>query len=431
MRPARFTPFFIGCLCLTASGLGQAEGCGSGSFSSWLDGVRQDARQAGISSNAISALDGISYDSRVIGMDRKQGVFAQTFLTFAGRMANSYRLRVGKKYMSQYSNLFHRLEREHGVPAPVITAFWALETDFGANTGDFDTLQSLATLAYDCRRPELFRPQLISALRIIDKGYLSPEEMKGAWAGELGQTQFLPTDYLQHGTDADGDGRVDLIHSKADVIASTAKHLGHLGWHRGEPWLEEVRVPEDLPWEQANLETMLPVSTWKSYGVSGVNGRLKSSNLKASLLLPMGKDGPAFLAYDNFRIYTNWNKSLVYATTAAYLATRLNGASTVSKGNGTVESLSLNETKEVQRLLQKRGHDVGKIDGVIGAGTRNATRKEQKRLGMPADGYPTQEFLRRLQGAGRSLTSFSEGYQAPPPKPQRRNRHNSDVFSLH
>jgi hypothetical protein len=273
---------------------------------------------------------------------------------------------------------------------------------------------------------------LIDALRIIDKGYLSPEEMKGAWAGELGQTQFLPSDYLLHGTDADGDGRIDLLGTKEDVIASTGKHLHHLGWRRDQPWLEEVSVPDNLPWEKANLDTMLPVSTWKSYGVTGKNGRLKGSNLKASLLLPMGKNGPAFLAYDNFRIYTNWNKSLVYATTAAYLATRLDGAATVSQGNGPVESLSLAETKKVQRLLQQKGHDVGKIDGVIGAGTRAATRKEQQRLGMAPDGYPTQEFLRRLQSGGQSLSSFSEGYSAPPPpaKPKSRSRQSSDPFSI-
>jgi lytic murein transglycosylase len=379
-----------------------ADGCNQQSFSRWLDGVKQEALAAGVSRSAASHLDGLAYDPNVISMDRRQGVFAQDFLTFAGRMANGYRLNHGKKYMRQYASLFKRLESRQGVPAPVITAFWALETDFGANTGNFDTLRSLATLAHDCRRPELFRPQLIAALKIIDKGYLSRSQMKGAWAGELGQTQFLPSDYLKHGTDADGDGRIDLLNSKADVIASTAKHLAHLGWRKGEPWLEEVSVPASLPWEQANLTTMLPVSRWQGYGVKGRNGRLRGRGLKASLLLPMGKDGPAFLAYENFRIYTNWNKSLVYATTAAYLATRLDGAGKLSPGRAPVDSLSLAETKTLQKLLRGKGHDVGKIDGVIGAGTRGAVRAEQKRLGLPQDGYPTQSFLAALQGRAHS-----------------------------
>lgn len=385
-------------LTLSWNASAQAEDCKQPPFADWLKQVKEEARSKGFSDATLANLNSLKYDKRVIGMDRKQGVFAQTFLTFAGRMASGYRLKHGKKYMKQFGELFSKLEKEHGVPAPVIVAFWALETDFGANTGDFNTLQSLATLAYDCRRPELFRPQLFSALEIIEKGYLTPDEMKGAWAGELGQTQFLPTDYLTHGTDADGDGHIDLIKSKADVIASTAKHLAHLGWRANEPWLEEVRVPAELDWEQANLETLLPRSTWVEWGVKGKNGELPKDGLKASLLLPMGKNGPAFLAYENFRIYTNWNKSLVYATTAAYLATRLNGAGSVSKGRAPVDALTLAETKQLQGILQGKGHDVGKIDGVIGAGTRGAVRSEQKRLGLPADGYPTKALLRKLGG---------------------------------
>ncbi len=385
-------------LLLIIAATASADGCNNESFSSWIKGVRQEAVEQGISQSSIRELDGLTYDPKVIAMDRKQGVFAQTFLKFAGRMASKYRMTHGKKYMDQYADLFSQLESEYGVPAAVITAFWALETDFGANTGNFDTLRSLATLAHDCRRPELFRPQLISALKIIDIGYLSRAEMKGAWAGELGQTQFLPTDYLKHGLDADGDGRINLLTSKPDVLASTAKHLAHYGWRRGEPWLEEVAVPDNMDWEQADLTIMLPRSTWADMGVRGLNGRLPADNLEASLLLPMGKDGPAFLAYQNFRIYTEWNKSLVYATTAAYLGTRLNGAPPVSKGRGNVDTLSFRETKQLQNILVTRGYDVGKIDGVIGANTRASVRMEQKRLGMAADGYPTKQLLQKLGG---------------------------------
>lgn len=376
-----------------------ADGCNSEPFSSWINGVKQEAAAQGISPRTISELDSATYNPKVISMDRKQGVFAQTFLKFSGRMASNYRVTQGKKYMQQYSKLFKELEFEYGVPAAVITAFWALETDFGANTGNFDTLSSLATLAHDCRRPELFRPQLISALKVLDMGYLSRSEMKGAWAGELGQTQFLPTDYLKHGLDADGDGRINLLTSKPDVLASTAKHLQHYGWYAGEPWLEEVMVPANMDWEQANLQTMLPRSTWAQLGVKKRNGTLSADSLEASLLLPMGKDGPAFLAYQNFRIYTEWNKSLVYATTAAYLATRLDGAPVVSQGRATVDSLTLEETKQLQTILQSHGFDVGKIDGVIGANTRASVRLEQKRLGMAADGYPTKQLLNKLSGA--------------------------------
>lgn len=396
----RFTAYLSGVLLLltvtTTTAL--SEDCNNEAFSSWINGIKQEAAMQGVSQGSINELDKLTYDPKVISMDRRQGVFAQTFLTFAGRMASDYRVTHGKKYMAQYADLFSQLESEYGVPAAVITAFWALESDFGADTGSFDTLRSLATLSYDCRRPELFRPQLISALQILDKGYLSRAEMKGAWAGELGQTQFLPTDYLKHGLDADGDGRINLLTSKPDVLASTAKHLAHYGWRKGEPWLEEVVAPANLDWEQADLETMLPRSTWARWGVQRASGELPADGLMASLLLPMGKDGPAFLAYQNFRVYTEWNKSLVYATTAAYLATRLNGAPQVSKGRATVDTLSLDETKELQNILESMGYDVGKVDGVIGANTRASVRIEQKRLGLAADGYPTRRLLRMLGG---------------------------------
>lgn len=398
MNRSIVTPIVTATLLSATTITASADGCNPEPFSNWIKGVRQEAAAQGISSRAINELDGLSYDPKVISMDRRQGVFAQTFLTFAGRMASKYRMSYGKKYMQQYADLFRRLESEYGVPAAVITAFWALETDFGANTGDFDTLRSLATLAHDCRRPDLFRPQLFSALKIIDMGYLSKEEMKGAWAGELGQTQFLPTDYLEQGLDADGDGRINLITSKPDVLASTAKHLAHYGWRSGEPWLEEVRVPDRMDWEQADLDIMLPRSTWAEWGVRRPNGALPADGMQASLLLPMGKDGPAFLTYQNFRIYTEWNKSLVYATTAAYLATRLNGAPPVSAGRAPVDTLSLQETKQLQEILKSRGYDVGKIDGVIGANTRASVRSEQKRLGMAADGYPTKQLLLMLGG---------------------------------
>ncbi|MBU0498921.1 MAG: lytic murein transglycosylase [Gammaproteobacteria bacterium] len=394
-----FAPGAALALLLGLAGNALADGCNNTPFADWLQEVKREAAAKGISPAVIQNLDGLTYDPKVIAMDRKQGVFAQTFLTFAGRMANNYRLTHGQKYMQEYAGLFSKLEAEFGVPAPVVVAFWSLETDFGANTGSFDTLRSLATLAHDCRRPEKFRPQLISALEVIEKGYLTPAEMKGAWAGELGQTQFLPSDYIENGVDGDNDGRVDLLKSKPDVLASTSKLVASFGWRRGEPWLEEVAVPASLPWEKADLKVMLPRSTWSQWGVTKVGGgALPADNLEASLLLPMGKNGPAFLAYQNFRVYTEWNKSLVYCTTAAYMATRMAGAPAMSSGRAPIEVLSLDDIKQVQQILQSKGYDVGKIDGILGEGSRAAVREEQLKLGMPADSYPTKEFLIRMGG---------------------------------
>ncbi len=216
----------------------------------------------------------------------------------------------------------------------MLTAFWGLETDFGANIGDGPTLVSLATLAYDCRRPDQFRTQLLDALKIIDRGDLTPGQMRGPWAGELGQLQFLPSHYLDYGVDFDGDGHINLLTSSADALASAANMLKSFGWQRGQPWLQEVHVPAALPWDQADLTIKLPRKQWAAWGVTYASGRkLPADNLKASLLLPMGRKGPAFLAYANFDVYLQWNSSLVYSTTAAYFATRLAGAPRVSRGS--------------------------------------------------------------------------------------------------
>ena len=214
------------------------------------------------------------------------------------------------------------------MPPEVIAAFWGLESDFGANMGNLPTLRSLVSLAYDCRRSKMFQDETIAALKIIDRGDLSPPEMIGSWAGELGQTQFLPTHYFNYAVDYDGDGHRNLLRSSADVIGSTANYIATgLKWRRGEPWLQEVRVaaePAMGPGRPDHPASALEMGAW---GVTYPDGRaLPNDNLPASLLLPMGRTGPAFLAYPNFAAYTEWNNSLIYSTTAGYLATRIAGA---------------------------------------------------------------------------------------------------------
>jgi lytic murein transglycosylase len=377
-----------------------AAGCQKeGSFDAWLNGVKREAIADGVSQRTVeSALAGVAFDPGIVKRDRAQGVFSQTFLEFSDRMVAGYRLTQGAAALVKYKNVFARIDKEYGVPGPVIVAFWGLETDFGANIGDLPTLTSLATLAYDCRRPDMFRPQLIDALKVIDRGDLTPAEMRGPWAGELGQLQFLPSHYFDYGVDFDGDGKVDLLRSTADVLASGANLLKSYGWKPGQPWLQEVLVPTDLPWDQADLAIKLPVKQWAAWGVKAASGQpLKDTGIPASLLLPMGRNGPAFLAYPNFDVYLQWNSSLVYSTTAAYFATRLAGAGKVSRGRG-VEALSNADLKDLQRLLAARGYDVGKVDGVIGQQTRAAIKDMQQKFGLPADSYPSPELLARLRG---------------------------------
>jgi hypothetical protein len=223
--------------------------------------------------------------------------------------------------------------------------------------------------------------------------------MVGAWAGEIGQTQFLPSHYLNHAVDFDGDGRRNLISSVPDVIGSSANFLKHLGWKPGQPWLEEVRVPSNLQWDQADLAVQHPRSKWAEWGVTRRNGEpLQRDGLPASLLLPMGRFGPAFLGYDNFQIYLKWSQSLNYCITAAYLATRLEGAPAFNKGSRDIPELTGEQTKELQQLLVRRGYDVGEIDGKIGAATRASVKSAQLKLGLPADSFPTEDLIERLRG---------------------------------
>jgi lytic murein transglycosylase len=382
---------------ISASAPALAQQCGGANgFNSWLQQFKQAAAAQGISAGTLAALDSVRFDQRVINADRRQGVFSQSFLEFAGRMADGYRLGLGRSQLRKHASTFARVEQQYGVPGAVIAAFWGLETDFGANLGDFPTIQSLATLARDCRRPGQFRPELIAALTLLDHGDLALSDMKGAWAGEIGQMQFVPTEYVATAVDFDGDGKRNLVRSVPDVLASSAALLKKHGWRAGQPWLEEVRVPADMPWPEADLAIKHPRSQWAAWGVKRRDGgALPADGVQASLLLPMGRHGPAFLAYANFSVYTQWNESLVYATTAAYFATRLAGAPKVRAGSAQPPSRA--EIKEVQQRLQRLGYDVGGVDGIIGAQTRAAVKAVQMQLGLPADSYPDPSFLAALR----------------------------------
>ncbi len=373
----------------------------SGSYEAWLTALEREATAQGVSQHAIAeAAPYLKYDQRIVNIDHGQRVFTQTFLEFSSRMAAAYRISGAQARIKKYAPVFERIDKDYGVPAAVISSFWGLESDFGANQGKYPSLSSIASLAYDCRRADKFRPQLIDALRLIQRGDLTPAEMLGSWAGELGQTQMMPSEYNKYAVDYDNNGKRDLIHDAPDVLGSTANYLVGLGWKRGQPWMTEVHVPGQLPWDQADLDIQLPQSKWASWGVTLADGRpLPDDNLPASLLLPMGRLGPAFLVYPNFQVYLQWNNSLVYSTTAAYLATRITGAPPLHRGNPT-PALPFEQVKELQTLLVRAGYDVGKIDGFLGLKSRQAVKAMQKKYGLPADSYPTEELLAHMR-AGR------------------------------
>ena len=374
----------------------QQAACG-GDLNAFLAGVKTEAVADGVRPEVVdAALANVQIDQKVLSRDRGQGVFKQTFLEFVGRTVSKARLDIGAKKLNQYADVFARAQNEFGITPAVITAFWAMETDFGAVQGDFNTLNALVTMSHDCRRPELFRPQLIAALQMVDHGDLDPATNTGAWAGEIGQVQMLPADIVKFGVDGDGDGHINVKQSSPDAILTAAKFIQSMGFKAGEPWLQEVSIPQNLPFEKSGLGGPLKASDWFALGVTPRDGDTSHGDLAAALVLPQGRMGPAFLTYPNFNIYLLWNQSFIYTTSAAYFATRLNGAPAMDKGNPEQGLVDV-DMKDLQTRLAAKGYDVGKIDGILGSGTRVAIQKEQARLGLPADGWATAGLLDALR----------------------------------
>jgi lytic murein transglycosylase len=391
MRLSILTASVLTSLSIASTAFAQ---CG-GSFSGFVSGLKAEAIERGHDAQSIDRFfASVRQDPKVLKADRAQGVFQKPFIEFSRRLISSGRIDRGKVMSRQYDAVFDQIARDYGINRGVLLAFWAFETDYGAFQGDFNTLNALVTLSHDCRRPELFRPQVFAALELYERGGFSPTKTTGAWAGEIGMVQMLPRDILDNGVDADGDGRVNLKTSAPDALMSGARMLSHLGWRPGAPWLQEVTIPQDLDLSKTGPSQKYSVAQWQQMGVRPREGAL-ASDLSASLLLPQGHKGPAFLAYPNFDVYFEWNQSFVYVLTAAYFATRLEGAAIYDAGNPDA-GLSGDQMKELQRKLAARGHDVGKVDGILGAKTRVAVQREQMRLGLPADAWPTPDLLQRL-----------------------------------
>jgi len=369
--------------------------CG-GSFSGFVSDLKTEAIAAGHDKTTVDTFfRNVKKNPSVLKADRAQGVFQKPFIDFSRRLISKNRIDRGKSMSRKYDAVFKQIEAQYGVSRGVLLAFWAFETDYGGFQGDFNTLNALVTLSHDCRRPELFRPQVFAALSLYERGDFDPARTTGAWAGEIGMVQMLPRDILENGVDGDGDGKVTLKTSAPDALMSGANMLSELGWRHGEPWLQEVRVPKTLDWSQTGPAHSQNVGDWAKQGVTAREGKLGPSNLPASIILPQGRKGPAFIAYPNFKVYFEWNQSFVYVLTAAYFANRLEGATIYDAGNPD-PGLNGKQMKQLQKKLQALGHNVGKADGILGARTRLAVQAEQVRLGMPADAWPTADLLSRL-----------------------------------
>ncbi len=369
--------------------------CG-GDFSDFLKEAESYAIGIGVSPEVVKKTIRLAkFNPKIIKLDRQQRSFKLSFLDFSKSAINDYRLVNGKKKFKKYQAVFDKALAVYGVPKEVITAFWAMETDFGAVQGDFNTLNSLASLAFDCRRPELFQPEFIAAIQLIERGDID-YDTTGAWAGEIGQVQMLPQDILEFGIDGNKDGQISLKETPEDAILTAANLINHMGWVKGEAWLEEVILPKDFYWELAGFRRGRALKDWQNVGLKLRKEKLEiDENLYSTLLLPQGKEGPAFLAFENFEVYLKWNDSFIYTVTAAHLAKRLGGAKKY-KHNNPSDILDIEQMIKLQNVLRSKGYDVGKVDGILGAKTRQAVRLVQLEFGLSADSWPTKELLKKL-----------------------------------
>ncbi len=367
------------------------------SFSQWREQFRAEALAAGISAATFDqAFAGVQPDPAVIEADRSQPEFTRPVWQYLEGAISPQRVRSGRRLLSEHATTLDQIEARYGVDRETLVAVWGLESSFGQIMGDKSVIRSLATLAHEGRRPAFAKSQLIAALEILQHGDVAPQRMRGSWAGAMGQTQFIPTTYNTHAVDFDGDGKRDIWNSSADALASAAHYLQASGWKQGKAWGFEVELPEGFDYALADTEIRKPLAEWRSLGLRNLPGDQEEAS--ASLLLPAGHRGPAFLIMDNFRAILRYNNSSAYALAIGLLAENFQGKGEVAGSWPRGEQpLSRSERLELQERLVAQGFDPGTPDGIIGANTRKAIRGFQQRLGWPADGHPTQELLGRLR----------------------------------
>nr|WP_228300912.1 lytic murein transglycosylase [Marinobacter lipolyticus] len=376
-----------------------ADSSGDG-FRQCVDRLKHQAIEAGVSEQTASTvLAEVEHLDRVIELDRRQPEFTTTFADYLNRRVNDDRVGKGRELLQEHQDLLKRVTRETGVPAPYLVAFWGLETNFGSYFGKMPVPSSLATLACDPRRSSFFTEQLTAALRIIDEGAITPAQMEGSWAGAMGHVQFMPTVFLRHAVDGDGDGKRDLWNSLPDAMMSAGNFLQDLGWDPDYRWGREVLLPANFDYALADGRR-LGLAEWNRLGVTDAFGNpLADEPIQAALVVPSGHRGPAFLAYHNFNVIMGWNRSEFYAIAVGHLADRIAGAGMLQNPPPEDQpNLSRDHILALQQSLNDQGFDSGEPDGIMGPATRAAIRDYQEANRRVADGYPSEEILNALTG---------------------------------
>lgn len=367
-------------------------------FEQCMAQLRAQADEAGIPAQVISrSLNTVKLNERVIELDRSQPEFTSSFSDYYTRRVSETRIETGRKKYREQQPLLQELTREYGIPGHYLVAFWGLETNYGGFLGSIPVLDALSTLACEGRRGDYFSGELMNALRIIQSGDVEASQMEGSWAGAMGQTQFMPAIFLKYAIDHDGDGKRNLWKSTDDALASGANFLQGLGWQREQRWGREVRLPESFDYQLTGFSHQRSLSDWAEQGITLPNGSpLPQADMQAAVIVPSGHNGPAFLAYQNFRVIMGWNRSESYAITVGRLADRIAGAGALSQAPPQAPRLDREQVTRLQRILNEQGHDAGKEDGLMGPGTRKAIARYQQANDLVADGFPGEEVLTRI-----------------------------------
>lgn len=367
-------------------------------FNDCIPRLQQRATAAGVSAATVQGVLGkTQYVAKVIELDQRQPEFSETFYNYITTRVTEARVRQGRLMLARHQALLDKLQQQYGVPPQYLLAFWGLETNFGSYMGSMQVLDSLATLACDPRRSEFFTLELIDALKLVDADTVKPVQFTGSWAGAVGNMQFMPSTYRAHAVDGDGDGRADLWRSIPDALASAANYLSHMGWKRDMRWGREVLLPAGFDYGQTSLAERQPLHHWHKQGVTLVSGEpVPDVPLRASILVPAGHTGPAFMVYENFDIIMRWNRSESYAIAVGHLADRIKGGALLVRMPPNMARLSKSKIEALQIALNGAGFDTGHADGVLGSGTRKALRAWQKSKGMIADGFPSPEVFMAL-----------------------------------
>jgi membrane-bound lytic murein transglycosylase B len=373
-------------------------------FQACLQPIKAEASRLGVPPDiADRALQGLTPDQKVIDLDSRQPEFSLTYAKYVGSSVSPERIAKGQQKMAQNRALLDAIQGEYGVPPQYIMAFWGLETNYGGYMGDFQVVRSVATLACMTKRTAFFSNETVQALRILVMDRMTREQLRGSWAGAMGNMQFMPSTFMKWGVDRDGNGKIDLWTSLPDSFASAANYLRGVGFRPGLPSSEEVFLPQGFPLDQADSTIEKPVRAWAAMGVRRAgNAALPNVDDPSSIILPAGWRGPAFILYPNFKAVMNWNRSTLYALSVAILAQQIAGGPAVMQpAPADDEPLSRSTVIDLQTRLARLGFYTDEADGLLGPKTRSAVRMFQKQIGMPADGHPTPQFVTRLQQAVR------------------------------